>query len=93
LTDEGVKKLIGKVATDDIFRDNFFKDPDKAIRVSGYAIDKYEARALAAIKPEDFSVDIERRVIGVDKSDVEVGVTAVKSFKGRPSEHIVRRPR
>lgn len=90
MTTQAVKKLIGKIATDDVFKERFFESPAVAIKESGYAIDEQEGSALAKLKREDITFDVERKVIDTqpNKSEVEFGVTAVKKFKGRGSEII-----
>ena len=45
MTTEGVRKVMGRLMTDEKFKEEFFKDSADAVKRSGYAVDKMETNA------------------------------------------------
>jgi hypothetical protein len=61
MSQEGVRKVIGKLISDPGFNKEFYRDPKKAIESTGYAVNTDEFSALSKIKPEDFKLVIGKR--------------------------------
>ena len=67
-----VERLIGKLATDAMFRRRFFKDPNGLLtefRDQGIELTDIELEALALTKPEairEFAASVDRRIQKAD---------------------------
>lgn len=80
MTETGVKKTIARLITDEQFKNEFLANPQKATEKSGYALDTNEISALSKIKAEDIGMQYSKTG-GATAANVEIGVTAIKSFK------------
>lgn len=58
MSQQGVKKLVGRLISDDSFRKAFHDNPSKATAESGYHLDERELAALAKLKPTDLQVNV-----------------------------------
>lgn len=63
MTEQAVEQILGRIVTDEKFRELFFSDPEKALK--GYDISDEEREALLKIKVEDvegFSRKLDDRI-------------------------------
>ena len=91
MTTEGVRKVMGRLMTDEKFKEEFFKDSAAAVKRSGYAVDKMETNALSKLKPEDVAFDVNKRIIGeAAAGNTECTVSGIKSFKQLGSTPVTR---
>jgi len=72
MTHRNVERLIGKLATDAMFRRRFFKDPSGVLtefRSQGIELTDIELEALAGTSPEairEFAASVDRRIQKAD---------------------------
>lgn len=68
MSKEGIKKLIGRMITDDEFKDSFFANREKTVNASGYDVSAQELEALANLRADDLGVQITEVIGGSDKA-------------------------
>lgn len=58
MSQEGVRKVVGRMISDPGFAKTFHQNPQGAIASAGYAVDAHELAALQKIKPNDFHLNV-----------------------------------
>ncbi|MES2979604.1 MAG: NHLP-related RiPP peptide [Pseudomonadota bacterium] len=77
MSQEGVKKLIGRMISDDQFRNTFNADPKAAIAQSGYHLEQHEIAAVSKLKPQDLQVKLKPGP-GAAAASYEIDVRSAK---------------
>ncbi len=78
MTEEGVRKVVARLITDESFKKAFEENPTTAVEKSGYAVSGQELTALSKIKPNDLKLNIRKR--GAEAGAFDVGTfTSVKT--------------
>ena len=65
MTQQAVERTLGKLLTDENFRDRFFTNPEIAAREAGFALSSIELDALSRLSPEAlarFSDHLDKRI-------------------------------
>jgi hypothetical protein len=72
MSQEGVRRVVGRLISDPEFKKAFHDNPQGAIEKSGYAVAPNELQALSKIKAGDLAVNISKRPGpgGVESFDV-----------------------
>jgi hypothetical protein len=72
MSQQGVKKLIGRLIADDKFRTAFHADPKEAAEDSGYRLNDQELLAVSKLKPNDLLVNIKHGPGTVASYEIDV---------------------
>jgi hypothetical protein len=75
MSEQGVKKIMGRLVADDKFRKEFFANPQHAITESGYHLEVNEVTALSKLKASDLQVNFKR---GGTVASVELDVRSAR---------------
>lgn len=65
MTQQAVERALGKLLTDEAFRERFFTNPERASWEAGFALSPTELEALMRLSPEAlarFSEDLDKRI-------------------------------
>lgn len=94
MSQEGIKKLIGRIITDEEFKKGFFENRARTVKMSGYDVSLQELEALATLKAEDLEFEI-TEVIGANHNATEIECGAkVKTWMPSPDKEriVLTRP-
>lgn len=72
MSQEGVKKLIGRMISDQDFSNAFHADPKAAIKASGYGLTPKEIAAVSKLTPNDLTVKLKPGLGPVASYEIDV---------------------
>ncbi len=72
MSEQGVKKLMGRLIADDKFKKEFFANPTHAIAESGYHLEPNEIQAVSKLKAQDLLVNFKRGPGSVASYELDV---------------------